>query len=412
MLRKDSLEIIKYAINAVMPNNSVEKALKKIKLNIGKTYVVSIGKAAWQMAKSAEIVLKDDIYDGIVITKYGHVESQLKYIKCFEAAHPVPDDNTFYATEQVINMVKDLNKNDNVIFLISGGGSSLFELPSVNSEDLIDVTSQLLECGANINEINTIRKHLSKVKGGRFAQICNPANIYSIVLSDIIEDPLDMIASGPAYPDSTTSDMALDIIKKYNLNVSKNILKEIKNETPKSLSNVTTFVTGSVSELCKAVEHKCFELGYETIILSDCIQCEAKEFGKMLANVAKYFYKVKNENIAIIAGGETVVNITGKGKGGRNQEIALAAAQYIEGLKNVTVFSIGSDGTDGPTDAAGGIVNGNTSMILKNKNISIYETLKNNNSYYALDKCDGLVKIGPTGTNVNDVSVALIRFDC
>lgn len=410
-MRRDSFEIIKYAISAVMPNKSVEKALKKIKLNNGKTYVVSIGKAAWQMARSAEIVLRDKINDGIVITKYGHVENQLRYIKCYEAGHPVPDYQTFYATEQVINMVSTLNENDNVIFLISGGGSSLFELPLVDSEELIDITNQLLACGANINEINTIRKHLSKVKGGRFAKICSPANIFSIVLSDIIEDPLDMIASGPAYPDSTTSNMALDIIKKYNLIISESVLKAIENETPKSLSNVITFVTGSVSELCRAVEYKCRQLGYETIILSDCIQCEAKEFGSMLASITKYYSKIKNNNIAIIAGGETVVNITGKGNGGRNQEIALSSAQHIEGLKNVTIFSFGSDGTDGPTDAAGGIVDGNTSTILKKDNISIYETLKNNNSYYALNKCDGLIKLGPTGTNVNDVSVALIKFD-
>lgn len=410
-MRKDSYEIIEYAINAVMPNKSVEKALDKIELKNGKTYVISIGKAAWQMAKSAEVVLKNRIDKGIVITKYGHVENQLEYIKCFEAGHPIPDDNTFYATEQAINMVSNLNKNDNVIFLISGGGSSLFELPLVNPEDLIYLTNQLLACGANINEINTIRKHLSKVKGGRFAQICSPASIYSIILSDIIEDPLDMIASGPAYPDSTTSNMALDIIKKYDLIASENVIETIKNETPKSLSNVTTFVTGSVSELCKAVEYKCYQLGYETIILSDCIQCEAREFGKMLASIAKYYYKLKNKNIAIIAGGETVVNITGKGKGGRNQEIALASAQYIEGLENVTIFSVGSDGTDGPTDAAGGIVDGNTSIKLKENNISVYETLKNNNSYYALSKCNGLIKLGPTGTNVNDVSVALIKFD-
>ena len=270
-----------------------------------------------------------------------------------------------------------------------------------------DITNQLLACGADIVEINTIRKRLSEVKGGRFAKLCEPAHVLSIVLSDILGDPLDMIASGPACADTTTCEEAKHIVEKYNLNLSETADKLMDIETPKKLDNVTTFINGSVRELCSAVSRECLQYGYEPVMLTDQLCCQAKEAGSFLASIAKTHCK-SGKKLAYIAGGETVVNITGHGKGGRNQEIALSAAEGIKGMSNAAVFSIGSDGTDGPTDAAGGYSDGDTAGVLKNKGIDIFEVLKNNDAYNALKLTEGLIITGPTGTNVNDVSVLLI----
>ena len=256
-------------------------------------------------------------------------------------------------------------------------------------------------------EINTIRKRLSRVKGGRFAQLCAPAKVFSIVLSDILGDPLDMIASGPAYPDSTTCDQAIAIAKKYDLKLSDRAWELLAQETPKELTNVTTRITGSVRELCAAAAKKCGEMGYEPILLTDLLCCEARHAGSFLASIAGT-HRNPDKPMAFLAGGETVVRLTGKGKGGRNQELALAAAPGIESL-NAAVFSVGSDGTDGPTDAAGGYVDGETMAALREQGVDVFAVLQNNDAYHALEKSGGLIITGPTGTNVNDVAVLLIR---
>jgi glycerate 2-kinase len=405
-LRAVADNIIDAAIKAVLPDEAVKKTLKDRKFD-GKVILVAVGKAAWQMAKAASDCLGDRINEGIVITKYGHVKEPIERIECFEAGHPVPDENSFKATQAVIEMVSGLNKNDTVLFLLSGGGSALFEKPKITGEELQDITNQLLACGADIVEINTIRKRLSEVKGGRFAKLCEPAHVLSIVLSDILGDPLDMIASGPACADTTTCEEAWHIVEKYNLNISEDIKKLMDIETPKKLDNVTTFINGSVRELCSAVSRECSKYGYEPVMLTDQLCCQAKEAGSFLASIAKTHCK-SGKKLAYIAGGETIVNITGHGKGGRNQEIALSAAGGIKGMSNAAVFSIGSDGTDGPTDAAGGYSDGDTAGVLKNKGIDIFEVLKNNDAYNALKLTEGLIITGPTGTNVNDVSVLLI----
>lgn len=407
-LKSDAEIIIKDAIQKVLPDEAVVSALKGKTFDTGRIYVVAAGKAAWQMAKTASDILKEQITAGIVITKYGHVKGNISNITCFEAGHPIPDDNSYRATGEVLTLVNNLHEHDTVLFLLSGGGSALFEKPLVSKEEMADITGQLLECGADIVEINTVRKRLSAVKGGKFAKLCEPAHIYSIVLSDIIGDPLDMIASGPAYPDSTTCSMAEEIIKKYNLSLSDEAEKLLKVETPKSLSNVETIVTGSVRNLCKAAAEKCRKMGYETFVLTDQLCCEAREAGTFLACIAKT-YQNTNHSLAFIAGGETVVHVTGDGKGGRNQELVLSAALGIDGLKDTAVFSIGSDGTDGPTDAAGGYADNNTKRILEEKGVNIYEYLRRNDAYNALKKCDGLIFTGATGTNVNDVAVLLIK---
>lgn len=402
--------IVKNSISRVLPDEAVKRALRGKDFSGGKLVLVAVGKAAWSMANAAYDILSSAISDGIVITKHGYSQGKIGSLKIFEAGHPVPDNDSFSATAEALRITENLSENDTVIFLLSGGGSALFELPEVSTEELQSVTSQLLSSGADIVEMNTVRKRLSKVKGGRFALHCAPAKIFSVVLSDIIGDPLDMIASGPAYPDSSTSAEAFKIAEKYNLLLSPEAMSCLRKETPKEITNATTEITGSVRELCLAAKDACLCLGYEPVILTDCLNIEARDAGKMLAEII-----AENRNpekpLAFIAGGETVVRVTGSGKGGRNQELALSAAQYISGFKNAAVFSVGSDGTDGPTDAAGGFVDGDTASRLSSLGIGIASVLKNNDAYNALSACGGLIFTGPTGTNVNDISVALIKTE-
>ncbi|MBQ6425301.1 MAG: glycerate kinase [Clostridia bacterium] len=400
--------IIREAIAAVQPDAAVQRALAG-KHFPGRVLLVAAGKAAWQMAKAASDFLGDRIEAGVVVTKYDHVMGPIANFDCYEAGHPVPDENSFRGTQAALKLVDDLKPEDTVLFLLSGGGSALFEKPLIPAAELQDITSQLLACGADIVEINTIRKRLSAVKGGRFAQICSPARVETVVLSDILGDPLDMIASGPACPDSATAQDAKKIAAKYQLKMSDEAYWLLEVETPKRLDNVETQINGSVRELCAAAAQTCRRLGYEPVLLTDQLCCQAKEAGSFLASVLKT-HRNDGKSIAFLAGGETVVKLTGKGKGGRNQELALAAALGIDGIPNAAVFSVGSDGTDGPTDAAGGYVDGETCAELKEKGVSIDAVLQDNDAYHALEKTGGLIFTGPTGTNVNDVSVALLRF--
>ncbi len=407
VLRSHAEQIVSSAIQAVLPDEAVFRALEG-KTFPGRVILVAAGKAAWQMANAAWSVVGDAITSGVIITKYDHVKGPVGNLLCLEAGHPVPDENSFSATEQALEMTKDLTEKDTVLFLLSGGGSALFESPLISGEELQDITSQLLASGADIVEMNTIRKRLSRVKGGKFALHCAPAQVYSIVLSDILGDPLDMIASGPACPDSSTAEQAVAIAQKYNLQLSAEAWNLLQQETPKELTNVQTQINGSVRQLCKAAAEACKSLGYRPYILTDLLSCQAKEAGSFLASILKT-HAGKGENVAFIAGGETVVKLTGKGKGGRNQELALSAAPILADLPGSALFSVGSDGTDGPTDAAGGYVDSETGKTLKAQGISIHEVLENNDAYHALQKCGGLIVTGPTGTNVNDVSVCLYR---
>ncbi len=407
-LREDANIIIQESIQAVLPDAAVQRALKDKVFDKGRLYVVATGKAAWQMAKCASVTLGNQITSGIVVTKYDHVKGDIDGMVCFEAGHPVPDSNSYKATQAVLDLVSDLNSEDTVLFLLSGGGSALFEKPLISEEEMANITQQFLACGADITEINTIRKRLSAVKGGKFAKICEPAQVFSIVLSDIIGDPLDMIASGPAYPDSTTAKDAWSIIKKYDIQLSEQAKACIDLETPKSLNNVETMITGSVRNLCEGAKVACEKLGYQSVILSDELTCEAKEAGSFLGSIARYNQNT-TQSLAFIIGGETIVHLSGKGKGGRNQEFALASALKIAGLKDTCIFSIGSDGTDGPTDVAGGYVDDMTKTRLDEMNINISDVLQNNDAYHALEKVGGLIITGATGTNVNDVAVLLIK---
>ena len=405
-LRNHADQIIREAIAAVQPDAAVQRALRSMELT-GRVLLVAAGKAAWQMAKAASDCLGSRIEQGVVVTKYGHVMGQIANFSCFEAGHPVPDENSFRGTQAALDLVSGLTEKDTVLFLLSGGGSALFEKPLVPAEELQDITGQLLACGADIVEINTIRKRLSAVKGGRFAQLCQPAHVEAVVLSDILGDPLDMIASGPACPDTATAEDARRIREKYGLNMSEAALKLLDVETPKTLNNVHTQVNGSVRELCAAAAKVCGRLGYEPVLLTDRLCCQAKEAGSFLASILRTHAR-DAKALAFIAGGETVVKLTGRGLGGRNQEIALSAAAGISGLPNAAVFSVGSDGTDGPTDAAGGYADGDTCRELLAQGISIDAVLRDNDAYHALQKTGGLIVTGPTGTNVNDAAVALM----
>ena len=407
-LREDCSYIVEKAIAAVRPDAAVERALAGRSFSHGRLVTVAVGKAAWTMAAAAKKALGARMSAGVVVTKYGHSQGEIEGLRIFEAGHPVPDENSFAAAEAALSAVSGLAAGDTVLLLLSGGGSALFESPLVTPSELADITKQLLACGADIEEMNTIRKRLSKVKGGRFALRCAPAKVFSIVLSDVVGDRLDMIASGPACPDSSTARDAGRIVEKYNLRLTPKMAELLAVETPKKLDNVETVVTGGVGLLCKATAAAARELGYEPQILTDHLCCEAREAGSFLASVARS-HAGDGKNLACIAGGETVVHLTGDGKGGRNQELALAAAEGLKGLDNAAVFSFGSDGTDGPTDAAGGFVDGDTASVLAAKGFSIFKTLAENDSYNALSCCCGLIITGPTGTNVNDAAVALIR---
>ena len=406
-LRTDAEKIINAAIQAVQPDEAVKLTLKDYQFRNGRKILVAIGKAAWQMAKAAVDTL-GHVDEGIVITKYGHVKGVIPGVECREAGHPVPDENSFAATEMVLKMVRDLSEQDTVIFLVSGGGSALFELPLIVGEELRNVTLQFLASGADIVEINKIRKRLSKVKGGRFAQACAPAKVLSIVLSDVLGNPLDSIASGPAYPDRSTCEEAKAIVEKYKIKLSPEAAALLDQETPKELQNVETHVNGSVKELCAAAAKAVEVLGYEPLILTDQLCCEASSAGSFLGSILKT-HAGSDRSLAFIAGGETVVHVNGYGTGGRSQELALAAAPVIDGLADAAIFSIDSDGTDGPTDAAGGYVDSDSFGELKEKGINLFSVLHENDSYHALEAIGGLIVTGPTGTNVNDVAVALLK---
>ena len=407
-LRKDADQIVRECIAAVLPDEAVRRTLKGYTPGTGKTLLVAAGKAAWQMAKAAVDTL-GQVDGGVVITKYGHVMGEIPGVVCCEAGHPVPDENSFAAAKKALELVRNRSAGDTVIFLLSGGGSALFELPRIPGEELQDITRQLLASGADIVEMNTIRKRLSAVKGGRFALACAPAKVLSIVLSDILGDPLDMIASGPAYPDSSTCEQARAIAAKYDLKLSPDAEKLLSEETPKTLQNVETHINGSVRELCAAAAAAAQKLGYDPIILTDQLCCEAREAGSFLASILKS-HAQSEKSLAFIAGGETVVHLNGHGLGGRNQELALAAAPGIADIPGAAVFSVGSDGTDGPTDAAGGYVDGETCAALAERGISVFDMLRDNDAYHALQAVSGLIVTGPTGTNVNDVAVALLKI--
>jgi hydroxypyruvate reductase len=422
-IREMVVSVVKQAIESVLPERAVKEALTAAPIGAdspggekGDVVLIAVGKAAWRMANAAHELLGPRISRGCVITKDGHSMGPIGGLEIFEAAHPVLEQRNLEATERALSMIRGLREKDVVLFLVSGGGSALFELPleGVTLGDIAEMTSQLLACGADIVEINTLRKRVSAVKGGRFAQACMPAQVRSVVLSDVLGDRLDSIASGPAYPDSSTGSDALSIVRKYKLNLPQSILEKLPAETPKKLDNVVTQITGSVPVLCESARGLLAGKGCEVTVLTTTLDCEAAAAGAFFASLAREAVRTRQSRrqaspVAFVAGGETVVKLKGKGKGGRCQEMALAASLGIRGLEGVVFAAAGSDGTDGPTDAAGGVADGKTAERIRERGLDPEAMLGDNDAYNALEAAGGLLITGPTGTNVNDLIVLVVE---
>lgn len=408
-LRADAQAMLARALEDAKPGPAVRKAMDTLPSAV-RYYLISIGKAGWAMAAAACECLGDRLSEGLVITKYGHSQGPLPACQIFEAGHPVLDQNSLDATAKALELADKLGEGDCLIFLISGGGSALFEHSDLSLTELQEINQALLASGMDIVKMNTLRKRFSQVKGGQFALRAAPAQVYALVLSDVLGDRLDSIASGPAYPDHTSKDQALSLVEDYKLDLSPQALAMLHKDLTQKLDHVTSKIIGSVGGLIASAQAEAERLGYQTIVLSDRVDIEARNLGQFLGGLAQTQRSLgrTGRKTAYILGGETVVTLRGTGKGGRNQEIALAAAPYLAGLDACLLFSAGSDGTDGPTDAAGGWVNGESLAKLQEAGYEPAQVLKDNDSYHALAAIGGLIMTGPTGTNVNDLTCLLL----
>ena len=427
-----ALTLMEEAIRSADPYEAVKRFLKvegdrlivdgrEFKIR-GKIYVLAFGKAACSMAKAVEEILGERIAEGIAVTKYGY-SLPLKKIKVIEAGHPVPDENSVKGAKLGVELAKKVGRDDVLIVLISGGGSALFVLPEdgISFEDKMKTNELLLRSGARIYEINTVRKHISKVKGGKLAKLVR-GTLISLILSDVVGDPLEAIASGPTVKDPTTFQDAYRILRIYNLwdKLPESVRRHIElglqgkaEETLKEdLPNVHNFLIASNSLACEAAERKAKELGLEARILTTTLEGEAREVATALGSIVEEIYhrdRPFKRPCVLIAGGETTVTIAGEaGLGGPNQELALSIARKISKLRGTAVLAMDTDGTDGPTDAAGGLVDSHTLEILEEEGIDAEEFLKRHNAYEALKRAGALLITGPTNTNVNSIVIAVI----
>jgi len=437
--KKFLIETSLSAINEVNPYNLIKKVVRldedtlrvknvAIKLrNYSNLIVFSIGKAAYSMAKGFQEILKHKIKRGVVLTKYGHSKGELQYFEIIEAGHPIPDENSVHGAKRICEIARRADESTLIINLISGGGSSLFTYPDygLSLKEIQEVTDILIKSGADIYEINCIRKHLSKVKGGKFAKICYPATVINLILSDVVGDRLDTIASGICVPDNTTFFDAFKIAKKYKLPEKivklffdgvNGKLEDTPKEGDKIFKNVKNIIIGNNLLALKEIEKIFSENGIGSLILTSHLQGESREIAKFFAGIAIDYFK-KNIKIkspfGFITGGETTVNVKGKGKGGRNQELVLAFSVELLKFKEyykpqVYFISIGTDGTDGPTDAAGAIFTPEIFNIIEKDDIEVVEFLENNDSYNFFKRVNHLIKTGPTNTNVCDFQILLL----
>jgi len=433
--RADALSILDAALKTADPYLAVRKAVEA-KENIlrvldetfeirGRLYLLAFGKASCSMARAVVELLGKRIEEGLIVTKYGYAENcpNIPNLRVIEAGHPVPDENSLLAGKLGVELAEKVGENDILLVLISGGGSALFLLPEegISLEDKIRTNELLLKSGARIAEINTVRKHISAVKGGKLAKRVK-GTVISLVLSDVVGDPLEAIASGPTVKDPTTFQDAYRILNLYGVweklpeSVRRHIERGLRGEAEETLKedlpNVHNFIVGSSSLACEAAKRKAEELDYNAEILTTTLEGEAREIalamGSIVQEVAGYDRPVPKPAV-LIAGGEWTVTIEGEaGLGGPNQEFALSIARKIAGL-NAVVLAVDTDGTDGPTDAAGGIVDGKTLERLERAGIDVEEVLREHDSYRALEKAGALFKTGPTGTNVNSLVMAVIR---
>jgi hydroxypyruvate reductase len=391
-----------------------------------KILVLGAGKAGASMAFAVEALLKERITAGLVIVKYGHVRP-LKHIRLAEAGHPVPDENGLRATKKLLDLAREADENTLILCLMSGGGSALMTLPApgLSLQDKQETTQLLLDCGASIHEINTIRKHLSGIKGGRLAKAAAPAVLACLVLSDVVGDNLDIIASGPAVADPGTFGQCLDIIRARGLapKLPPAVLERLESgargqipETPKkgdpAFEKVSHFLIANNSLALGAAQKKAAALGYHTLVLPAPVEGEARDAATLHAALARQILaqgRPMKPPACILSGGETTVTLQGKGKGGRNQEFALASALEIKGLEHAVVLSAGTDGTDGPTDAAGALADGTTAERATRLGLAPEHFLSENNAYPFFEALSDLFKTGPTLTNVMDLHILLVR---
>jgi len=436
-LRADALDIFQAGLRSVDSFSAVLKhvSLDKNDLKVNgikyplddynNIYVIGTGKATAAMAQAVEEVLSKRITAGFINVKYGH-KRPLKYITVKEAGHPVPDAAGLLGSEKIIHLLQSAGEKDLIIFIISGGGSALLPSPvqGMTLTDLQKTTQTLLEVGANIDEINTLRKHLSRLKGGRLAKLAFPATLISLILSDVVGDNLGSIASGPTSPYESFYHTCIHIIDKFDIRkkIPKNVLDFFisgqngkEEETVKSgdlvFKRIQNVIVGSNIQAVREAKRRAETLGYNSLILSSSMQGEAKEVAKMHASIAKEIISTKNPlppPACVISGGETTVTIRGHGMGGRNQEYALASAVEIDGLDNTLILSCGTDGTDGPTDPARAVVDGHALNRTKKKKMDADKYLSENNSYPFFKALDDLIFTGPTFTNVMDLRLIMV----
>jgi len=433
-IRKAALNIIEYSLEKADPYIATKNlvSLKNNNLHVGslifnlhnhkRIFVLGAGKATFPIAKALEEVLGDKITDGVIICKYGQ-EGQLCHSRMYHAAHPIPDESSFDGAQKLLALTKKIMPDDIVFACITGGSSALISLPvkEISLEDKRVVNELLLTCGANIIEINAVRKHLSQIKGGRLAKNVHPeAHLINLTVSDVIGDPLDYITC-PTVPDTSTFKDARDVISKYKLweKLPVSVRDYLKNataemETPKDLSDhqLHNFIIVAGDTACVAAEKKAKELGFNTIILSTMFEGESKELGRTFVSIAKEIIINKRPlttPCAIIGGGETTIKLEGNyGMGGPNQEFALSAALYLEDLKDVVIVGLDTDGTDGPTKIAGAIVDSSSICRAKKLDISLQHELDWHNTEEVFEKISDAIITGPTGTNVNDLKFLLI----
>jgi glycerate-2-kinase len=454
-LKKLAAEIFYAALKAVDPYNAVRLFTDKIRSayhdgGFERLVVIGFGKAACNMARAVEDDLGDLIDTGVLITKYGHAvhnppakaepggrasayhldpvfRSGGSALKIYEAGHPIPDESGLRSTEETIDLLKKADEHTLVICLISGGGSALLVSPyeGVSLSEKQRITELLLKAGADIYELNAVRKHLSRVKGGRLGKIAYPAKVISLILSDVIGDRLDVIASGPTTPDRSTYKDAVEVLEKYNLlNKSpeavlrllysglKGDIPETPKEDDRIFERVENIIIGSNRKALEAAKTRAESMGFKAEIISSEITGEARDAGRRLADIARSRRSSSSDRLdCIISGGETTVTVKGNGMGGRNMELALSFAIEIEGIDGITLLSAGTDGTDGQTDAAGAIVDGETVIKARAIGLNPEEYLYNNDSYNFFKKIDGLFITGPTGTNVMDIQIMVMIED-
>ncbi|RJS75392.1 glycerate kinase [Candidatus Bathyarchaeota archaeon] len=437
--REVAIDVIEASLKAVDPREVIKAKinLSNATLNVdGRTFnlrlfekiiVVGGGKAGGPMAEALEETLGDRIEEGLIVVPKGTASQyHTKRIRFHEASHPIPDRSSLEGAQKIMDLASNAEENSLVICLISGGGSSLMTLPKagVSLSDMQKMTDLLLRCGATIREINTVRKHVSAFKGGQLAKAAYPATLLCLLLSDVLGDPLDVIASGPTVPDTTSYDDAVNVLKRHNIwdkapqSIRRILLdgqKRLVEETPKpddpAFTKVHNVVVGNNRLACEAARNKLKEEGLNVLYLTSLLEGEAREVGIALSSIAKEILASGNPApppAGIIAGGETTVTVEGSGKGGRNQEIALAAALKIDGIDRILVASFSTDGIDGPTDAAGAIVDGRTIVRSRNLCMDAREYLGNNDSYTFFEKLGDLIHTGPTGTNVNDITLMIV----